>query len=304
MSMNSVSRVITAAPPTVNPERLRPCPVCDSTSLADAIGPIKRCVECSLAFVNPLDEFRGEHETEEYFLNDYLPLHLSSRETSLAERRAHIRAIASRYRLPKHPRHLDIGCALGFMLEQAQAAGWQSTGVETSEFAARYAAQHTSCEVFAGTLQDANFPNESFDVVTLMDVIEHVPQPRALVAEIFRVLQPGGILYVVTPNFDSFFVRIYKDRAYGVWPEQHVVYFSAKSIKTLFRTVGFRDVAVATKDFYASNLQRLLGRKDEAMPAMKAAFGGNPRLSAARRVANKVLSQIHLGDKLVAFGKK
>src|ERR1700680_170030 len=116
--------------------------------------------------VNPLGEFRGEHETEEYFLKDYLPLHLISREASMDERRSHIATILRYFKLPDVPRHLDVGCALGFMLEAAKAVGWNSVGVETSEFAARYAADHTGCSVHASTLQKAALPSQSLDVVT------------------------------------------------------------------------------------------------------------------------------------------
>jgi 2-polyprenyl-3-methyl-5-hydroxy-6-metoxy-1,4-benzoquinol methylase len=258
-----------------------------------------------LCLVNPLGEFAGENETQEYFLNKYLPLYLADRESSLAERRAHIKAISGYFQLPDHPRHLDVGCAMGSMLEEAKAAGWDPVGVETSEFAARYAAGQTGCPVYAGTLQKAAFPPESFDVVTLMDVIEHVPFPSDLVNEIHRVLRPNGVVFIVTPNFASLFVRLYGRTAYGVWPEQHVVYFQPSTIARLLRDVGFAKVITGTKDFYGDNLRRLLGRKKaSASLEIKAAFGATTRLGNLRRLANRVLMHIPIGDKLVAFGQK
>ena len=129
---------------------LSACPVCRSRRFRDKYGPIKQCRDCGLGMVNPLGEFRGEHESEEYFLRDYLPLHLASREASMAERRSHIATILRYFALPATPRHLDVGCALGFMLEEAKAAGWNPEGIETSEFAARYAEQHTGVRFMPG----------------------------------------------------------------------------------------------------------------------------------------------------------
>ena len=288
------------------PERgLRPCPLCGSQEFRPVFDPIKKCLRCGLALVNPLGEFRGENETEEYFLRDYLPLHLANRENSLAERRAHIVAIQEHFQVPTHARLLDVGCAMGSMLEEAKAAGWDPVGVETSEFAARYAAEHAHCPVYAGTLERAAFPSESFDVVTLMDVIEHVPEPLGLIAEIHRVLKPGGVIFVVTPNFGSLFVHLYRLKAYGVWPDQHIVYFQPETITTLLRKAGFEKVVTGSKDFYGQNLKRLLGRKEaETDAAIKAAFGERTSLGTIRRIANRALMYIKLGDKLHAFGQK
>ncbi len=267
--------------------------------------PIKRCKSCGLCLVNPLGDFRGENEAEDYFLHDYLPLYLANRENSIAERRAHIAAIRRYSPLPARPRHLDVGCALGSMLQSAKTEGWDPVGVETSEFAAKYAVEHTGCPVYAGSLERAAFPSGSFDVVTLMDVIEHVPDPSELIREIYRVLRPGGVIFIVTPNFASFFVRLYGPKAYGVWPDQHVVYFQPSTMTKLLRKAGFARIIVGSKDFYGDNLRRLLGRKGaRADVEIKAAFGERTSLGKVRRLANRILMHVPVGDKLLAFGQK
>jgi 2-polyprenyl-3-methyl-5-hydroxy-6-metoxy-1,4-benzoquinol methylase len=265
---------------------------------------IKRCHSCGLAQVNPLGYFRGENETEEYFLNDYLPLHLANKENSLAERRAHILAIKDRFSLPAHAQHLDVGCALGSMLQEAKAAGWNSSGVETSEFAAQYAAKHTGCKVFPGTLQEAQLQSAFFDVITLMDVIEHVSDPLPLVSEMYRILAPGGVLFIVTPNFRSLFVRLYGENAYGIWPDQHVVYFEPNTISRLLYMAGFSRVLTASKDFYSPNLNRLLHRKEIQAADIKTAFGRRSVLGKFREFANRILTHLKIGDKLLAFAQK
>jgi 2-polyprenyl-3-methyl-5-hydroxy-6-metoxy-1,4-benzoquinol methylase len=304
MILRSSIEMATATPPVAN-SAWRPCPLCGSRLLREVFEPIKKCCGCGLCFVNPLGAFRGENESQEYFLNDYLPLYLANRQNSLAERRAHIVAIRRYFHLPAHPRHLDVGCAMGSMLEEARAAGWDPVGVETSEFAAKYAAEHTGCPVHAGTLAEAAFPPESFDVITLMDVIEHVPNPSALIAEIHRLLRPGGVLFIVTPNFASLFVWLYGARAYGVWPDQHVVYFQPSTVESLLRRAGFAKIIVGSKDFYAANLKRLLRRKETQVDAgIKSAFGTRASLRGIRQLANQILMHIPVGDKLHAFAQK
>jgi 2-polyprenyl-3-methyl-5-hydroxy-6-metoxy-1,4-benzoquinol methylase len=257
-----------------------------------------------MCFVNPLGPYRGENETEDYFRNDYLPLHLSNLHNSLAERRAHIAAIQRRFALPAHPRHLDVGCALGFMLQEAKTAGWKPQGVETSAFAAGYATEHTGCPVFAGTVQEAAFASGSFDVITLMDVIEHVAEPRDLVTELARILAPGGVLFIVTPNFGSLFSRLYKIDAYGIWPDQHVVYFEPRTISLMLKKAGFSRVIAGSKDFYAANLQRFLGKQSQTASEVKANFSPSTSLGRVRQLANRVFMHLPLGDKLLAFAQK
>ncbi len=255
--------------------------------------------------VNPLLPFRGENETKEYFLNEYLPLYLANRENALSERRAHLEFIQRHFRLPYNPCLLDVGCALGAMLSVARDLGWQAAGVETSAFAARYAAEQTGCPVFIGTLQQAAFSGGSFDVITLMDVIEHIPAPAGMIAEIHRILRPGGVVYLVTPNFSSLSVRLYGLDAYGIWPDQHVVYFTPPSVRMLLRQNGFRRIVVKTKDVYAGNLQRLLRRPQPSVGSeIKAAFGDRSALRSARSVANFFFAHVLVGDKLIAGAQK
>jgi SAM-dependent methyltransferase len=284
---------------------LRPCPLCGSGVSALVFETIRKCNDCGLKFVNPLGSYRGENETVEYFLNEYLPLHQSNRENSLAERRAHLAMIQRYFRLPSRPRLLDVGCALGFMLQEAKHAGWDAAGVETSDFAARYAAEQTGCPVYTGTLQQAELKSESFDVVTLMDVIEHVAKPRELMDEVYRVLRPKGVIFLVTPNFGSLFVRLYGPKAYGIGPEEHIVYFQPRTIGRLLQKAGFSRIATQSRDLYAENLRRLLGHNGSGAQAeIKTAFRAHTFLGSVRRFINRVFMYVQVGDKLIALAQK
>lgn len=263
---------------------------------------IRKCQNCGLRFVNPLGAFRGANETEDYFLNEYLPLHLSNWENSLAERKAHLAMIREYCSLPSSPKLLDVGCALGLMLQQAKASGWEPVGLETSHFAAQYAEQRTNCPVFVGTLEQACFDSESFDVVTLMDLIEHVAAPRALMDEVRRILRPGGVVFIVTPNFGSIFVKLYGPTAYSIGPDEHITYFQPSTITRLLRQSGFSHIVVGSKDIYAANLNRFLRR--ESNQNIKSTFGGRGSFGKLRRVVNHVFMHLRVGDKLIALARK
>ena len=97
-------------------------------------------------------------------------------------------------------RLLDVGCGNGRFLAQMRGLGWEVVGVEPDPEAARIAKERFGLEVFQDTLEEAKFPNDSFDAITMNHVIEHVPDPVGLLAESRRILKPGGKLVVVTPN--------------------------------------------------------------------------------------------------------
>src|ERR1041385_39560 len=155
---------------------IRSCPLCKSQDSRPIFDIIRRCGTCEMCFASPLNNHNAERETKEYFLTEYLPSHQRNWENSVNERRAHLAAIRRYAAMTARPRLLDVGCALGLMLSEARQSGWEAMGVEVSDFAAMYAAEHTGCQVQCGTLEEAAFRSASFDAVTLMDVVEHVPE--------------------------------------------------------------------------------------------------------------------------------
>lgn len=139
--------------------------------------------------------------------------------------------------LGRRGRLLDLGCASGFMLEAAQARGWEVYGVELSH-AAETAQKRFGAAVTQGRLEDAHFPDGRFDVVTMFDFIEHLEDSRQLLAEVRRVLKNDGVLALSTPNVDSATRKLMGKR----WPHykaEHLVYFSTESLERLLGLAGF-----------------------------------------------------------------
>lgn len=135
---------------------------------------------------------------------------------------------------------LDVGCAMGFLLDLARDQGWTVEGVELSEYACLHAVEELHLPVLHGTLHDAEFDGGKFDAVTLFDVIEHFPNPRKEIREVARVLRPGGIFAVTTPDVGSLVARLLGRN----WAEirrvrEHTYFFSRKTLRKMLEAEGF-----------------------------------------------------------------
>jgi len=120
---------------------------------------------------------------------------------------------------------LDVGCATGHLLSLAEKRGARVTGVEISDYAARFARENFNLDVRVGPLESHNFSPESFDIILALEVIEHVPSPTRFLTEISRILKPGGIAAISTPNYRC--ARSLKERWVGFQIAfEHLYYFS------------------------------------------------------------------------------
>lgn len=142
-------------------------------------------------------------------------------------------------------RILDVGCSVGFFLDSARQAGWQVSGVEFSPDTAEVARQRLGGGVYTGALQDAPLEPGQLDVVTMWDVLEHVPDPMSTLAKASAALKKDGLLVLETPNVDGWFPRasLKVAGALGYWPHPeppgHLFQFSVASLTTMLEKAGF-----------------------------------------------------------------
>lgn len=135
---------------------------------------------------------------------------------------------------------LDVGCAKGDFLSLAKESGYDVAGVELSEFAAKSCIENYSIPVEISTLEEANFEEEQFDVITLWDVIEHLPDPESTIKAANRFLKPGGYLFVSTGDISSLYARVLGKRWHLMTPPEHLFFFTPDSMKALLAENGFQ----------------------------------------------------------------
>jgi 2-polyprenyl-3-methyl-5-hydroxy-6-metoxy-1,4-benzoquinol methylase len=207
-----------------------------------------RCAGCRLVFViNPpsASEIAALYAVEAGYheaLHD--PRHPGyARMTGIA--RQHLRMLRRSVPVPTGHRLLDIGCSSGLFLAEARAAGFEVQGAELSAASADFARSHFGLAVHAGDWRDAGYVDASFDVITLFDVIEHLPDPLGELRAIRRLLKPGGLLLQSTPDIDGLYPRLsyLLARPLDYWqhpePPHHLYQFSRETLTAMARQAGF-----------------------------------------------------------------
>lgn len=205
--------------------------------------PVRRCRECGLVYLSPRP---STAEIDRYYPRKYQPYALiaedrSSRFAGMSQQygmNKRVRAIESQ--VDFRGRALDIGCASGQFLEALRRRGWEVQGVETNEDAVKRARQRLGLDVFHGQLQEANFPDRRFDLVTMWHVLEHVHEPVQTLIEIARITRPGGVLFLTLPDPDSLEAQIF-GRFWAGWDvPRHLHIFSKPVIERMLAETGWQ----------------------------------------------------------------
>ena len=207
---------------------------------------IVRCRRCGLVYANPRP---SEEEVLKAYHEVVDPLYLREEMGRLLTFRRHLGTVENVVGPPQGERRLlDVGCYTGLFLQAAQESGWEAWGVEPCHWAAEEGSAR-GLTILEGTLRGACLDAESFDVLTLWDVAEHLLHPRATFAEAWRVLKPGGWIIIQTMNIESWPARLLGP----YWPwlmEMHLYYFSPGVLARLLEQVGFTPVKKARMGRY------------------------------------------------------
>ncbi len=200
------------------------------------------CEACRCLFLHPMPDSR---EIERFYPADYWwnarrsgglkKLESVYRKLALRDHVAFITKAAGNRSVDV----LDVGCGSGTLLGLLKHRGFRVTGLDFSAEAAAIAKAENGVDVAVGSLEEAHFPAESFDVVTLFHVMEHVTNPRLVLAEVSRVLKPNGVAILQVPNIESWQFKIFGARWYGLDIPRHVIDYSRNSMLKLLADSGF-----------------------------------------------------------------
>jgi len=230
--------------------------------------------EFTLKYVKELDMFQtipqpAEKDLAKYYASDAYISHTASKRNVLEKVYHLVRAfmLKRKYKLvvnntKAHGALLDIGCGTGDFLMEVKKQGWDTLGVEPN-LKARSLAREKGLQVY-DALRLEQMPPNSFDVITLWHVLEHLPNLDAQINIIKNLLKPDGLLVIAVPNFNSFDARYYKAQwaAYDV--PRHLWHFSKTAIRRLFQPHGLQVYQIKPMwfdAFYVSMLSEFIRAK-------------------------------------------
>ncbi len=227
------------------------CLLCKKSghSLIHPNRPLVQCRQCGVIYVNPQPVFR---ELEELYDDGYMAARKADAVYCYQQREAgNPHQICMKRELDwvdsqgfkdfeakrgKDKTFLDIGCAVGVFLLDLESRGWDAHGTDISKSAVDYCCSK-GLKVRQGTLEEVNYPDESFDFIVMHHVIEHIPSPANTLKEIMRILKPGGRLFIKTPCCDSIPSILAGNKWFN--DPDHIYFFSKATLLKLVESAGF-----------------------------------------------------------------
>jgi SAM-dependent methyltransferase len=196
----------------------------DSDRFGVALGDFVRCSRCGHLQLSAMPDVASMYEEAES----------DAYELEEEGQRATARAVLERIERHAEGRLLDYGCWVGFLGSEAASRGWSVVGVEPSRWAAERAR--------ARGVEVVESPDGPFDAIALGDVIEHLPDPGAVLDRLAALLAPGGVIWIATPDAGSRVARVLGPRWWSVIPT-HLHLFNRRSLTRLLERHGFELLA-------------------------------------------------------------
>lgn len=212
-----------------------------------------KCTKCELVFDPSPKRVPALVYSKEYYQNPYF----TNAECSIQTFISRIEGLLAK--TGKNVSLLDVGCGLGVFLELAKKAGVKKVmGVEISNFAIK------ECKK-KGLSVYRKFPKGNFDIVTLQDSIEHFTNPIDELQKVYKVLKPGGLLLVITPDTASLSKKVL-GRFWFHWKkDEHLSYFNPKNIRIFLEKNGFEIIKIQPAKQYLT-LRYVLERAKSRLP--------------------------------------
>ena len=209
-------------------------------------------------------------------------------------------------------RWLDIGFGEGALLAVAQRRGWICHGTEVSQRVLDHG-RARGWIVASDTTDGDRFPLGGFDVVTMIELLEHVPEPTCFLADAARLLRPGGLLYLPTPNACSL-NRWWLGVSWSIFnPPEHLTIWTPRGMSRALARAGFQEIRLRTEGFNPAEIVARIKSAERGAPpvnrnaaglALNVALSRSRRGRVLKRFANGALTALRVGDTIKAWARR
>lgn len=211
---------------------------------------------------------------------------------------------------------LEVGLGIGIFMELAHQHGWDVEGVDPSEATCRYVSGQLQLAVHHGYLEALKLPEHSFDVISLRHVLEHVPQPKAFIEELYRLLKDDGIICLTVPNFSGLHSRFEKERWFHLALPYHVAHYTARTLTMVLQDGHFEVVRFLTSDLscssYLVQISNVFTKPFKKAPRdmymspheLDSSKDLMHWLVSKETLFNELMAKLGLGEELVVVAKK
>ncbi len=284
-------------------QRQTKCLKCNSTELSELsdfneVG-LEKCSSCSFVFSHRIP---SKEELIDYYSKNYDRTNYFS---PITEKRYN-KLLDGFEKYKSTNRILDIGAGCGFFMKTAKKRGWEVYGTEI-DLSAIANCDENNLNMSYGDINSIGFPENYFDVVVHIEVIEHINNPNEFVSEIHKILRPGGITYLTTPNFNALHRYRLKEKYDVISYPNHLCYYTAKTIKQLFNTHQLKPVEVKTTGYSLTRLKTSKGTSNQAFVSetsddemLRDRIESSGFLKLSKWCSNGALNLFKAGDSLKA----
>lgn len=297
---------------------LSSCPLCEKTGFEPVylakdrhygitgVFKIVRCKECSLMFLNPM---YSDEELSAFYPADYY----AYQNNFSRKRWKEIVKSLLRFRIGTQDpqfgapgRMLDLGCGTGWFLSEMRDKGWDVYGVEINSAAAQLGRDQAGLKIHAGTLLQAAFPPNFFDYVRANHSFEHIASPSETLAEIHRIMRPGGRLLIGVPNVASLNARIFKQYWWYLGAPVHPFTYSVKTLSHFLQKFRFEIVKVTHNSDYSGILgsTQIWLNRENGRKSTEGASINNPILKVVSHWIAKGVDLFGAGDAIEIVAAK
>lgn len=199
---------------------------------------IVSCNGCGLMYANP-------RETVRDLLNNYMNV---QDERYLFEEKNRRETFSKALKFiekycSKKGKLLDIGCFTGLFMDTARQKGWDAVGIDPSSWASEYGRRKLDLNIITGTLDSVSFPDNHFDLISMWDSLEHMPDPKKAIALASGSLKDKGVMVINTPDFGSVFSKVLRENFWFI-ERTHLYYFTAQTLRKLLNNSGLDIVSI------------------------------------------------------------